>query len=172
MNRHHTAHRTAQADQFHAAAADARRALTTIATAGGTKVTAGTDPTGWLTRQALEFFTALTGGTDRVCGHVGASPHVVHAAVWAPGLVVCPGCIHLLTPTPTEDSICDRCRRTVPTLYPAMAAVGPVLLAYGLCSPCQSATGLTAPRTPVEGTPPSRHHTRPPRRHRRHPPHR
>ncbi|WP_175084466.1 hypothetical protein [Candidatus Frankia nodulisporulans] len=166
------AHPTAQADQVHAATTDARRRLTTIAAASGQHLTTTGDPTGWLAGQAARCLAALTGPGARLCPHIGTSPHVVHAAVWAPGLLVCPTCTHLLRPTATEDRTCDRCRRTLTGLYPAMAALGPVLLTYGLCSPCQNATGLTAPRTPVEGAPPPRHHARPPRRHRRHPPRR
>jgi hypothetical protein len=156
-----TAQRTAQADQFHAAARDARRHLDAIAAHGRATVHQSTDPTGWLLAQAARFVAALTATTARVCPHVGTSPRVVHAAVWAPGIVVCPACTHLLTPTPTEDTICDRCRRTVPAIYAATVALGPLLLAYGLCDPCQTAAGLAAPAAAPS---PARN---PPRRHQR-----
>lgn len=136
------AHPTAQADQFHAATEDARRRLTVIAATGGSGVTRAADPTGWLTRQARGFVDTLTRGMGHFCEHIGSSPHVVHAAVWAPGVVVCPACVYLLTPTPGEDAVCDRCRRTVETLHPGIAAFGPVLIMYGLCGPCVTDTGL------------------------------
>ncbi|MEX5713717.1 hypothetical protein AB1484_37415, partial [Parafrankia sp. FMc6] len=137
-----TPHPTAQADQFHAAAEDARRRLTVIAAAGGAGVSRATDPTGWLTRQARGFVDALTSTQGRFCWHIGSSPHVVHAAVWAPGVVVCSACVHLLRPTSGEDATCDRCRRTVDPLHPGIAAFGPVLIMFGLCDQCQAATGL------------------------------
>lgn len=154
-----TAHHTAHADQFHAAAADARRRLDVIAASGRATVHQTIDPTGWLIDQAARFAAALT-NTARVCPHLTPAPAVVHGAVWAPGVVVCPACTHLLTPTTTEDTTCDRCRATVTEIYPGTVAFGPILLAYGLCAPCQTAAGL-APR--VEGAARARpHRPRPP----------
>lgn len=139
-------HPTAQDDQFHAAARDARHHLDAIAAHGRATVQQSTDPTGWVLAQAVRFVAALTADTTRVCPHVGTSPRVVHAAVWAPGLVVCPACIHLLRPTRAEDATCDRCRTTVAGIYSGTAAFGPILLAYGLCRPCLTATGLNVDR--------------------------
>jgi len=146
-----TAQHTAQADQFHAATDDARRRLDVIAAHGRATVHQSTDPTGWVLAQAVGFVAALTTNTARVCPHVGTSPRVVHAAVWAPGVVVCPACVHLLRPTRTEDATCDRCRTAVAGIYSCTAAFGPILLAYGLCGPCQAAAGLTPPTPRVEG---------------------
>lgn len=127
-----------------------RRRLDVIAASGHATVHQSVDPTGWLIDQAVRFAAALT-DTVRVCPHLTPAPGVVHAAVWAPGVVVCPACTHLLTPTATEDSTCDRCRATVTEIYPGTVAFGPILLAYGLCAPCQTAAGLAPPAPRVEG---------------------
>ncbi len=79
---------------------------------------------------------ALTEGTVRVCAHVKNGPRVLHAAVWAPGVLVCPACTPLLIPDPEEDHTCDRCRRQASYLLSGVTAFGPVLLGYGLCHSC------------------------------------
>ncbi|EFC86144.1 hypothetical protein [Parafrankia sp. EUN1f] len=142
---------TALADQLTAAARDARRHLDTIAAAGHGTVHPTTDPTGWLVGQILRTVAALTSPTARACRHVTAAPRVLHAAVWAPGIVVCPACVRHLAPAPGEDNRCDRCRRTVAQLHPSTVALGPLLIGYGLCRRCQHTAGLAPPGERVEG---------------------
>jgi hypothetical protein len=134
-------HPTALADQIGAAASDARRVLTNMART--CRADLRTAPaTGWLAEQAANLVTTLTDGTLRACVHVGPSPIVAHAAVWAPGRLVCSACVAALRPTPLEDGTCDRCRRHVRRLHAGAVALGPIILAYGLCRACLPAAGL------------------------------
>jgi hypothetical protein len=156
---------TALADQIDAAARHARHLVTRMAAAGLGQLT---DAVGhpWLTGQAAALVHALSTGTGRACPHLGPTPAVIHAAVWAPGRVVCPACVGLLRAGPVEDSTCDRCRRHVRRLHAGAAAFGPLILAYGLCRACATATGLA----PTEQHAPAGQHRqtvtnrRPPRR--------
>lgn len=100
-------------------------------------------PTGWFGDQVAALLTALTTGAGRACRHLGPTPAIMHAAVWAPGQVVCPACVAALRPDPAEHSTCDRCRRHAGPLHAGAVAVGPVILAYGLCRTCVTAVGLT-----------------------------
>jgi hypothetical protein len=126
---------TAYADQIHAASRDARRLIHAAAEHGGGTVTADQPPP-WLVVHLARLGHAMTTGQGRICPHLGASPRVVLAAAWAPGLLVCPRCAYLLTPTVAEDTTCDRCRRHIRHIHPGAAAVGPILLVYGLCRSC------------------------------------
>lgn len=73
----------------------------------------------------------------RPCPHIGATPAVVKAAVWAPGLLACQVCARTtLVPDPTEELTGDQCRRVVGLLYAGLVAVGPVVLTYGRCHTC------------------------------------
>lgn len=135
-------HPTAYADQLDAATADANRHLR--ATAAHTGGRLAHTHAGWLADQAETLRRAMTDGTARVCRHIGPSPRIAHAAAWAPGVLVCSSCIRLVMPDADEDGTCDRCRRPVLTLHAGVVALGPVLLAYGLCGACTSATGILA----------------------------
>jgi hypothetical protein len=136
-------HPTALADQIGAATRDARRVLTNAA-----RILPGaiidTTASAWLAEQADTLRAALRDGTARACQHLGPSPMLAHAAVWAPGRLVCSGCIAALRPTPAEDATCDRCRRHARRLHAGATSFGPVILAYGLCRSCAKATGLTS----------------------------
>ncbi|ORT47468.1 hypothetical protein, partial [Frankia sp. KB5] len=135
-----TIHPTALADQAAAASTEARRTLRRLAATGHARLTVTPSP--WLAEQTTTLTARLLTGPVRSCPHIGVSPRMVHAAVWTPGLLACPACVHLLTPTPDEDHRCDRCRRPARPLHLGTAAIGPILLAYGLCTPCQHAAGL------------------------------
>ncbi len=130
-------HPTALADQVQAAGADAVRRLRQAATTPGARFTDEPAPP-WLAEQFERLTLTLTLGGGRFCPHIGAAPRVVYAFAWAPGLMVCPACRWLATPTAAEDSTCDRCRRHAPDLIPEVAAHGPVLFGYGLCRPCHA----------------------------------
>jgi hypothetical protein len=135
-----TIHPTALADQLDAASADAERRLRRAAVTPGVQFS-HTDTPAWLAEQFTRIDLALTTGHGRLCPHIGAAPRVVYAFAWAPGLLTCPACRWLATPTDAEDHICDRCRRHAGTLYPTIAARGPVLFGYGLCHPCHTKLG-------------------------------
>ncbi|NVI89663.1 hypothetical protein [Actinomadura sp. BRA 177] len=141
MNRATGAAHTAHRDQYNAAAADARRTMTAL-TAHGGRTARPADP--WVGRQLANLRAALLSGRGQMCPHIGTAPRVIHAAVWAPGRLVCPGCVSTLTPDPAEDATCDRCRRTADPIHPTVAQSGPLLLTFGLCGPCLTRTGRAA----------------------------
>jgi hypothetical protein len=128
---------TARADQLRAAAGHADTVLRSLATTPGARHVHGT-PSTWLIQHAAVLLTALDSHTVKRCPHAGQSPQLLHAAVWAPGRLVCTACLPTLTPTPGTEHTCDRCHRTRP-LIPGIAALGPVLLIYGLCRQCTPA---------------------------------
>jgi hypothetical protein len=133
---------TALADQLQAAATDARAAVDRLAHAANS-ATHQVSPTGWFGQQVTDLLTALTTGAGRACQHLGAAPAVIHAAAWRPGHIVCPACVAVLRADPDEDTTCDRCRTHAGPLHAGAVAVGPVVLAYGLCRTCVTAVGLT-----------------------------
>ncbi|TDB85665.1 hypothetical protein E1264_20365 [Actinomadura sp. KC216] len=141
MNRATGAAHTAHRDQYRAAVADAERAMAAMAAEPGARDAWCYDP--WIARQLAALNTALLTGTAQLCPHITTAPRVLHAAVWAPGRLACTGCVTTLTPDPAEDGTCDRCRQPASPLYPATAAAGPLLLAFGLCGPCLTRTGHT-----------------------------
>jgi hypothetical protein len=129
----------AHADQLHAASVEARRTLARLGPAA--TITLTESP--WLAEQIAALHRGLTNGHGRACPHLGPAPRVAHAAVWAPGILTCPACVAQLRPaTAVEDATCDRCRRVVTRIHSAAAALGPVLLTYGLCPPCLTAANL------------------------------
>jgi hypothetical protein len=138
-------HLTALADQLAAASADAEHTIRTAARHPGMRL-ARTRPHAWLAGHLATLGLALAYGTARLCPHIGAAPRIVHAAVWAPGMLVCPACVDLIRPNGLEDATCDRCRRHVGRLHAAAVAFGPILLGYGLCTRCHHDTTPPAPR--------------------------
>ncbi|HET8659375.1 MAG TPA: hypothetical protein VFM55_10305 [Micromonosporaceae bacterium] len=130
-------HLTALADQLTAANADAERTLHAAHHRGAGTRLSHVRPHPWLAGHAAALGLALAYGTAHLCPHIGPAQRVVHAAVWAPGRLVCPLCIRQLRPSTVEDSTCDRCHRHAPRLHAAAAAFGPILLGYGLCPNCQ-----------------------------------
>ncbi len=137
------AHSIAHTDQLAAAARDARQALEGAAASGRghlVPVVAGT----WLAEQAAALHDWLTNGPVRCCPHLHNRPRIIHAAVWAPRLLVCTDCAPLLIPDPEEDHTCDRCHHTADHLHPGVTVFGPVLLGYGLCHSC-AASASTQP---------------------------
>lgn len=138
-----TTHPTAFADQLKAASDDAIGRIHTLADAIGGRAEYGpVHP--WLAEQFERITFALTTGAGRFCPHLGASPRAVHAYAWAPGLLVCPGCTWLATPTAAEDNRCDRCRRHVRLLWSSYIANGPTILGYALCRTCSVEVDNTA----------------------------
>lgn len=133
-----TAAITAFNDQYRAAARDARRTLSRLAEPA--PIRPGDTP--WLVHQAAALLAHLRAGTARCCPHVTTTPRVLHAAVWAPGALVCERCVRRIRPTTqAEDATCDRCHQVVPLIHAGAAAIGPILLAYGLCPHCIHAIG-------------------------------
>ena len=136
---------TATADQLRAASRTPEPAEP-VGGLVGEPVTTPDHPTPWLAEQIRTLLAALVTGKGQICPHIGTSPRVVHAAVWRPGVLACPTCRHLLDPGPLEENTCDRCRTLTPNLNPAMAAIGPVILAFGLCDTCADVIDPTPPR--------------------------
>jgi hypothetical protein len=134
-------HAIAQADQLRAASQHARTILTAAAEHQHGRITTTPLPP-WLAAQARRLARAMTTGRARGCRHITSSPCVVLAAVWAPGVLTCPACRPALMPDPEEDSRCDRCHRHHRSLYSSATAIGPILLSYGLCHDCATATNL------------------------------
>lgn len=126
---------TAFTDQLNAATRDA---LTALAGAGTTRQV-DPDTVPWVAEQVTTLRLAFLSGQARCCPHLGPSPQIAHAAAWAPGQLVCSACTWRLVPDDAEDSTCDRCRRHASPIYAAAAAVGPILLGYGLCADCKHA---------------------------------
>jgi hypothetical protein len=129
---------TALLDQLSAATNHARSFVHALAHTEGTPVQ--TTASMWTRLQLLNVALAITSGQVHHCPHLGDSPTLIHAAVWAPGRLVCSACTSTLDPSPTEDDTCDRCRAPGQELYGCTVAVGPLILAYGLCTPCLNAT--------------------------------
>jgi hypothetical protein len=128
----------AQRDQIDAAVADARTRLLRAADACHGEQLISTDR--WLNTQVHRFLSDIHARRTRLCEHIDGSPRVVHAALWAPRLLVCQDCIPLLAPTAIEDATCDRCRQVVPAIAAHLANVGSILLAFGLCRTCSDLT--------------------------------
>ena len=135
---------TAYADQLTAAADQARAVLAALA-----QHQHGADParlvevptvvdSPWLTDRRNALVRSLVTGTSQLCPHIDQAPRVLHAAVWAPGRLVCSNCLPDLTPDPAEDATCDRCRRHTDRIHGTVAALGPILLTYGLCPSCHT----------------------------------
>ncbi|MFI7588783.1 hypothetical protein ACIB24_17070 [Spongisporangium articulatum] len=140
--RHHDQATTATAlqDQAEAAARQASQALRDAALADPhITYSSGRAPL-WVAAQLANVYTAVRAGTATYCPHIDAHhPRIVHAAVWAPGLITCTDCVpELLMPDPIEDDICDRCHQLSDRLHPGAIAGGPLLLTYGLCPPCDA----------------------------------
>lgn len=133
----------ALADQYNAATRDATHIIHNLARAERVTVHRdSTDP--WITNQIRALVAALTSGNGRLCPHLSSSPRVVYAAAWDPGQLTCERCTDRLVPDWAEDLTCDRCRARE-VQYIGAAAFGPVVLSYGLCLPCLTATTLDVP---------------------------
>lgn len=145
-------HPTAYLDQFTAATRDAHATLHAAAAAGmGTIEPQPHDP--WIAAQAERLAQRLLTGRVHPCPHIGTTPALAQAAVWAPGRLVCPACARQLTPSPVEELTCDQCRHVTGVLYAGLVTVGPVLLAYGRCHTCTHRPHRTCPQ-------PTRRHPR------------
>jgi hypothetical protein len=140
---------TAYADQFHAAARDAHTQLSALGPAKVIDLPSDT----WLSAQVAAIGAAAAAGQSTVCPHLNASPAVVHTALWAPTQLVCERCLLLLsTDTDVEDSTCDRCRQHVPAVSRATLSLGPLLVHFGLCTPCVNASSVYQAAMPGSGT--------------------
>jgi hypothetical protein len=130
---------TALNDQLAAATTDAHRYLADTARRFGARINTDHRPHPWLTAQIRSLLHNLNTGQTYGCPHVTGNPQIIHAAVWRPGLVTCSPCsLLLLAAGPGEDTTCDRCRTTGHPMHSGVAATGPVLLGYGLCTPCHN----------------------------------
>ncbi|GGM81632.1 hypothetical protein GCM10012275_60330 [Longimycelium tulufanense] len=130
---------TALFDQVAAATHQARKALRKAAHEWGAQLDTGPLPP-WLRDRCADLLAALAARRVRCCAHLAPAPRVAHAALWRPGLLLCSACVGLLAADPVEDATCDRCRRHVRRILPGTVALGPILLAYGLCQPCAAET--------------------------------
>jgi hypothetical protein len=123
-------------DQLSAAMRHVQTVIRDLADANDERIVT-TRPSGWLLAQGLALQAAMNGRTARACRHVAYAPAVAYAAVWKPGIITCAACRPLLAPDPAEDLICDKCRKHTPGgLHPCAVAVGPILLAFGVCPTC------------------------------------
>lgn len=130
---------TAYADQLAAATRDAHRVAAAAGTEPGATYTRGI-ATPSLLSLAADINAIINGSVPGRCPHLGRSPAVAYAAAWAPGQVVCAQCLPELTPDEGEAVTCDRCRRRNGLLSSCAVAIGPVLVMFGLCLPCQGKT--------------------------------
>jgi hypothetical protein len=147
-------HPTARADQLDAAAAHARRVLTTAAKRGSAALDPN-PPVRWLAKHAAEIRTAIEKRTVRACPHIGDTPQLLFAAAWRPGHLVCLSCLPALDPDPAEAVRCDHCRQAAPYLHGSVTALGPVLFAYALCPRCvtgQPASAVGSAPLPGSGS--------------------
>lgn len=144
-----TARQTAIRDQYDAATADAARRLAAVLARPGARIVPGAAV--WVTDQFAAIRDALNAGTARLCPHITTSPAVVHAAVWDRWHLACSLCIRALQPAPGDESVCDRCHRDVGMVHPGVVNTGPVLLMFGLCSPCVTDTRSLSRRGPRAG---------------------
>lgn len=133
-----TPYTTAFVDQFEAASRDASRALHGIAGVGRVPVIECTD-THWIKTRLAALIEQLIAGNGEICEHLSPYPSVCYSAAWAPARVVCSRCLDELRPDSFDDITCDRCHRATVTQL-GTAAFGPLLLAYGLCDDCETAT--------------------------------
>lgn len=129
----------AHADQYQAATRDALNRLHDLAGACRQPVR-NRPPSDWLADRIEALSVSMKAGHVRPCHHLGTSPQVAHVALWAPQHVMCDRCVSELHPDGTEDSTCDRCRHHVDRIRPCLVALGPLLLHFGLCTPCYTAT--------------------------------
>lgn len=131
---------TAYADQFEAASRDAVRQLKEMARRAELNPVLPTValPLGsWLRDQLCGVIACLEAGTAVYCKHIGASPQVMYTTAWKPGQFVCQDCLHTLrAKTLAEDFTCDQCQQHHDTIHSRVAAIGPVLFAYGRCTRC------------------------------------
>lgn len=143
---------TALLDQADAATRHARTITERIADLTATPHR-GTRPSPWLAAQLHALGHQITHRIITLCPHITDTPQVVHAVAWRPGILTCTRCATaMLTPTPTEDQTCDRCRHVSDPIHSGLLAVGPLLFGFGLCDPCARATGhLTTPPKPRHG---------------------
>jgi len=133
---------TAQLDQLGAATTDAYRRLARLGATHHSPVHLGPIPR-WLHPHLRHLAHALASSTARRCPHLGTAPAVAHAAVWDPGHLTCARCTHRLTPSPAEDTTCDRCLQQAELIHPGAIALGTVLLTFGLCPRCLAHTEPT-----------------------------
>ena len=128
---------TALNDQLTAATRDAHQHLTDVAHQLGARLDHDHHPHPWLAAQAHALLHALNTGQAHGCPHITGHPQLVRAAAWHPHLITCAPCAPtLLTPAPGEDTTCDRCRTQAHPIHSNLAGIGPILLNYGLCTPC------------------------------------
>lgn len=128
---------TALADQLAAAARDARALVDQVA--GGSPEWAASPS--WLTAHIERLSLGALTGTSRACPHLTSSPSVAWSALWRPGEVWCLRCFQaalLAVRGTAEDEVCDGCRRTARPIFSTITAVGPLLVACGLCGDCRA----------------------------------
>lgn len=130
-----TAARTAFADQYHAALTDAAHQFAALTAHHGDGHTR-TNLLPWVQAQAADLHAALLAGRVRLCPHIGPAPRTLYAAVWQRWLIVCADCMPALIGDDAEDFTCDRCRRPAEPIHPGTVHIGPLLLTFGLCTPC------------------------------------
>lgn len=130
----------AHADQLAAAEADALNRLHAIDGMSDSHTLPLADL--WLSAYVGKLNAALANADGWVCAHLGRSPTVMYSAVWMPDTLVCADCTGVLTLTNPERIRCYRCHKRALPINEGVARVGNVLLAFLLCDPCASETGL------------------------------
>ena len=136
---------TALLDQAEAASRHARSIVEQLAELTATPHR-GTRPSPWLAAQLRALGHQMTNQAMTLCPHITDAPQIVHAVAWRPGVLACTRCATaMLTPTPTEDQTCDRCRQTRDLIHTGLVTVGPLLFGFGLCASCARTTGHLTP---------------------------
>lgn len=77
----------------------------------------------------------------QTCPHL-ATPAPVIGYAWAPGWVGCGPCGSTLAESirgTAEDTTCDGCKRYARHIHTGASALGPLCIAYGLCTRCYTA---------------------------------
>lgn len=131
----------AEADQYAAAAAEARKVLDRVGDQEPDRWRASyvPEPPAWLLA-VIDVHNQLVGaGRHPECVHTTAAVGVIHLAAWAPGFVCCTACadLGLLTALiPPGQHRCDACQSDVDHLHAARIQLGHAIIHYAVCHQC------------------------------------
>lgn len=91
----------------------------------------------------LSLITAYTGwfiGESRTCQHSPnpQRPELIYACAGHPNLVVCTGCLFLITNDSDSeaDRTCDACGIIAEAVQPVQVSYGPMIFGAGVCAGC------------------------------------
>jgi len=134
---------TAEADQFRAAAAEARAWAKAEATKPDSVDHAEVEgPPRWIVDFVHRHDHALVNGPRTICPHIGAHPRVAHVAHWRPGSLACTPCAEAgwldRLATYEQAMTCAVCGNhgTAATMSGGRAQNGPFVLHFGVHKTC------------------------------------